>query len=65
MPSAPPRRNKPGRHLAHLMEQAKPEQRHTILDYLERKYLAEGDLSLLREVRAYRSLTAHSLIRPR
>ena len=64
MPSDPPRRNKPGRHLAHLMEQAQPEQRHIILDYLEKKYLAEGDLSLLREVKAYRLLTAKSSICP-
>ena len=46
------------------MEQAEPEQRHTILDYLKKKYLAEGDLSLLREVRAYRRLNADLLIRP-
>ena len=65
-PSDPPlEKPKPGHVLAQVIQRAEPWEHPLILERLERKYLVEGNLELLREVRAYRRMLMEQAKPPR
>jgi len=60
MPPDLPNDLKPGQRLERVLSQLPLHEHPTILDNLERKYRAEGALDMLREVKAYRRLSAEA-----
>jgi hypothetical protein len=51
---------KPGQILAKILNEMPPQDRPQFLDHLERKYRAESDLMMLRELKAYHEMSRFS-----
>ncbi len=65
MPSDPPLIPRPGERLALILAKIPAWEHPIVLERMERKYLAEGTLDLLREVKAYRRLLEEQAKPPR